>query len=372
MKPLTKALLALATLLLLLTFFVPLWQIGLEAPQYPEGLGLYIWLDTIAGQEPNHLQLINGLNHYIGMKPIVPESIAELKVLPYVVGLLVAFGLLTILANRKKLIAVWLVLLAVVATAGMIDFYLWEYDYGHNLDLENAAIKIPGMSYQPPLIGSKKLLNFTAHSYPATGGWLAVATFVLAIAALVYEHKKGHQPAPARTQKTQKASKARNASKASGALAVLLLLTIGCTPSAEPIDYGVDGCAHCKMTIVDPKFAAELVTNTGKVYKYDAIECLAAAYLQAAVPHEKIHSLLVTDFDKPESFLEAEKVTFLRAETIRSPMSLNFCAFATPQLANAAAGKFGGEILSWQQLVEIVRTEWQGGKTTKHDMNSKS
>ena len=137
MKLLTKALLVFAALLLLLTFFVPLWQISLEAPQYPEGLGLYIHLHTITGQEPNHLKLINGLNHYIGMQAIVPESIPELRILPYVVGFLVLFGLVTALANRKKLIIVWLALLTLVATAGMIDFYLWEYDYGHDLDLDD-------------------------------------------------------------------------------------------------------------------------------------------------------------------------------------------------------------------------------------------
>ena len=145
MKLLTKALLVFAALLLLLTFFVPLWQISLEAPQYPEGLGLYIHLHTITGQEPNHLKLINGLNHYIGMQAIVPESIPELRILPYVVGFLVLFGLVTALANRKKLIIVWLALLTLVATAGMIDFYLWEYDYGHDLDLDR-PIEFSGRS----------------------------------------------------------------------------------------------------------------------------------------------------------------------------------------------------------------------------------
>jgi copper chaperone NosL len=67
----------------------------------------------------------------------------------------------------------------------MGDFYKWEYDYGHNLDLEHAPIKIPGMAYQPPLIGSKKLLNFTATSWPAAGGMLAIAAVLLAGASAV-------------------------------------------------------------------------------------------------------------------------------------------------------------------------------------------
>ena len=56
---------------------------------------------------------------------------------------------------------------------GLVDFWHWEYDYGHRLDFEHAIIKIPGMSYQPPLIGVKQLLNFTAVSWPDVGGWLA-------------------------------------------------------------------------------------------------------------------------------------------------------------------------------------------------------
>ncbi|MCA9743600.1 nitrous oxide reductase accessory protein NosL [candidate division KSB1 bacterium] len=360
MKLLTKALLVFAALLLLLTFFVPLWQISLEAPQYPEGLGLYIHLHTITGQEPNHLKLINGLNHYIGMQAIVPESIPELRILPYVVGFLVLFGLVTALANRKKLIIVWLALLTLVATAGMIDFYLWEYDYGHDLDLENASIKIPGMSYQPPLIGSKKLLNFTAHSYPATGGWLAVATFAFAFAALLNERRKNQSGTTAHAAKISTAA----------LLLMSAVLAAGCTPSAEPIAYGKDGCAHCKMTIVDARFAAELVMKTGKVYKYDAIECLAAASAQAAVPNEKVHALLVADFVHPETFLDAGTATFLRSENIRSPMSMNVCAFATQQDADTMIQQAGGEILNWRQVVELANAGWQTGRQkTNHHMN---
>ena len=69
----------------------------------------------------------------------------------------------------------------------MYDFYKWEYDYGHDLD-PTAAIKIPGMSYQPPLIGTKQLLNFTATSWPASGGWLAIVAVTLGVACVGYEY----------------------------------------------------------------------------------------------------------------------------------------------------------------------------------------
>jgi copper chaperone NosL len=72
--------------------------------------------------------------------------------------------------------------LVLSAIVGLVDFWRWEYDYGHDLDLENAPIQVPGMTYQPPLIGSKNLLNFTATSLPATGGLLAIGAVVLSLA----------------------------------------------------------------------------------------------------------------------------------------------------------------------------------------------
>jgi copper chaperone NosL len=69
---------------------------------------------------------------------------------------------------------------ALLGLLGLVDFYLWGYDYGHNLD-PTAPIKIPGMSYQPPLIGSKELLNFTAVSFPHVGGVALVLAGVLGI-----------------------------------------------------------------------------------------------------------------------------------------------------------------------------------------------
>jgi copper chaperone NosL len=76
----------------------------------------------------------------------------------------------------------------VIAAIGLYDFYMWEYDYGHNLNPQ-AAIKIPGMAYQPPLIGSKMLLNFNAISMPHFGSWILVVTVVLAVVALIIDRK---------------------------------------------------------------------------------------------------------------------------------------------------------------------------------------
>jgi copper chaperone NosL len=180
MKPSTRITVAALALALGLAYVAPLWHIGLDAPQYPEGIGMFVWIDTITGQKPNDLHSINGLNHYIGMKAIVPDSIPELKVMPWVVATLMVLGLAVAAAGRRSLLLAWTTLFAIVAAAGFVDFWYWGYDYGHNLD-PTAAIRVPGMSYQPPVLGSKQLLNFTAHSWPGIGGWtLAVALGIAA------------------------------------------------------------------------------------------------------------------------------------------------------------------------------------------------
>ena len=188
MKTQSKIIVIAASLILILSFFFPIWYIDLEAPQYPEGIGLEIWLNKITGQNPNDLNNINGLNHYIGMKVIEPDAIPELTIMPFIIIFLILFGLTAGITGKRSLVYIWIVLFFVIAAVGMYDFYLWEYDYGHNLN-PHAAIKVPGMAYQPPLIGSKMLLNFNATSMPHIGSWILVLTVVLAALALYLDKK---------------------------------------------------------------------------------------------------------------------------------------------------------------------------------------
>jgi len=190
MRKATRIVCAVAALSLGLVFILPLWRIKLEAPQYPEGLGMHIRVNTITGLKRNDLQNINGLNHYVGMARIEPASFPELRYMPWITAGLMVFGLATAATGSRKLLVGWAVVFAVAALAGLFDFYKWEYDYGHNLN-PTAAIKVPGLAYQPPLIGSKKLLNFTARSWPATGGLVAIGAFFIVVAAAGSELRRG-------------------------------------------------------------------------------------------------------------------------------------------------------------------------------------
>ena len=200
MTSVTKIAIALSAMLLAAAFVLPVWRIDLVAPQYPEGLGMLIRVNTITGIKPADLDNINGLNHYIGMKAINPEAIPVLDVMPIVLGVLIVLGLGVALYGRRWAAWSWLGLFAAAGLAGMAEFYLWSYDYGHNL-APDAIIKVPGMSYQPPLIGTKQLLNFTAASWPAPGGMAVGAAFVIALAALFLTRKS----AKAKTESTPSA-----------------------------------------------------------------------------------------------------------------------------------------------------------------------
>jgi copper chaperone NosL len=160
---------AVLSLSMLSAYFFPLWNIWLDAPQYPEGLNMQIWINKLTGS----LDIINDLNHYIGMKPIRAESFAELTYMPYIVAGLIALGLISSLSNRKYMLTVFVVGFIALGVLGAIDFYNWEYHYGHDLN-PHAAIKVPGMSYQPPMFGAKQLLNFTATAWPALGGIIVI------------------------------------------------------------------------------------------------------------------------------------------------------------------------------------------------------
>ncbi len=171
----SNILMIVGSLLLLGLFIFPLWNITLEAPQYPIPLGMDIYINKFADTHEFDIKNINLMNHYVGMQ-FIPKTIPEFKIFPITIGIMVAFGVLIGFKMNYKWFLGWFILMSVLGIVGMYDFYLWEYDYGHTLD-PNAIMKFTNpdgsiMGFQPPLFGSKDILNFTAHSYPMMGAWL--------------------------------------------------------------------------------------------------------------------------------------------------------------------------------------------------------
>lgn len=177
----------LGSFLILGLFVFPMWNIRLGAPQYPEPLGIDIYIDGLKGESEFDIQNIDGLNHYIGMKTLPkPEDMWEFTVFPMVTIFMSVFGIVLGLLGLRRNISpnwflVWFVLMSILGVLGIYDFNQWMVDYGTDLD-PNAIMKLMNpdgtpMKYNPPLFGHKKLLNFDAFSYPRFGGillWLGM------------------------------------------------------------------------------------------------------------------------------------------------------------------------------------------------------
>ena len=345
MSKVSRIIIAIGSLTLIIMFFVPAWSIYLIAPQYPEGLSMQIWLNKITGQ----VEIINGLNHYIGMKHIKAEMFPEFSFLVYILGFFILFGLTVAFTGNRKLLFAYLLLSVIGGIAALVDFYKWGYDYGHNLDT-SAAIQVPGLSYQPPLIGHKKLLNFDAYSYPDTGGWILVG--VTAIFFIIWFLEWRRQ----RTQvKQSKPKLSAPVTKLSVSLALIAFLLIGCNPKAEKINLGKDQCAECKMTIVDPKFGAEIVTKKGKLYKFDDTHCIAVFLERRGVELSDIYQTLVVEYNSPDEFVNVKAAEFVVSSQFKSPMGGNAAAFKNKIEANKKSAEIeGSRITNWATLYNIL------------------
>ncbi len=184
----SKIIMIIGALLLLSLFVFPLYNITLEAPQYPIPLGMDIWINKITDHNPNDIKNINLMNHYIGMKDI-PTEMKEFKIFPIVIMIMSTLGVLIGIIGKRNLYLIWGITMLLMGIAGMYDFYLWLYDYGHNLN-PRAAIKIPGQGYMPPIIGSKAILNFNAISLPMAGAYFMIAGIIFSFVAYFQAKKE--------------------------------------------------------------------------------------------------------------------------------------------------------------------------------------
>jgi copper chaperone NosL len=201
MKPLkiySRIIVSACALAMGFSLFVSVWQIQLEAPQYPEGLKMEIWSHKIAGD----IDKINGLNHYIGMAQIKAENFPEFNVMPWLIIVMIVLGALTAITGKRFMLWINASYLVFCGIWGIWDFWRWEYQYGHNLN-PHAAIIIPGMAYDPPLFGWKQLLNFTAGSFPDIGGWLIIGPSIVIVGILIFEQARKHKKAVKKTHQRE-------------------------------------------------------------------------------------------------------------------------------------------------------------------------
>ena len=347
-----------AAVMLLGVFVFPLWVISLLAPQYPQGLGLHIWVNRIEGAAPYDLQNINGLNHYIGMHKIQPDVIAELRYMKYfAIGLSATAALVAWLRRRWVLLA-WVLVALALAGVGMVDFYKWEYTYGHDLD-PSAAIKVPGMTYQPPMFGTKQMLNFQATAWPGIGGLLAMIAVGAGVACTVYEfvirgwrHRHAHRS----ELRVHPTAPAVASVLLCAALAGMLSFATGCAKKPAAIVYGTDACEQCSMTITDERHGAVIVTTKGRSHKFDCVECM----VQALMPGQKLAdvevlSWHVVDYARRGTLIDATRATYLVSPGVPSPMGANVSAFAARADAAGVQAEKGGDVMDWKAIDEYLK-----------------
>ncbi len=327
----SKGLLLIAGILLVVSLFNPIWRIELDAPQYPEGLALTIHANKLGGE----VDIINGLNHYIGMKTLHANEFIEFTVLPYIISFYALACLLVIFINKKKALYFLFGAFVLFGIVAMIDFWRWEYDYGHNLD-PNAAIIVPGMAYQPPLIGFKQLLNFGAYSIPDIGGWLFIVSGLLMAAAVILEFMK--------TKKMMKQN------MMAVVLPIILFSFFSCgQKDPDPIKLNSDNCDNCGMTISNPKFAAVLFTTKGRTYKFDDISCLLD-YKNDNKEKAIGAGLYVSNFLNDNKLLPVEIAVYIKGDNVKSPMGGNIAAFNDRESANTYAVDLSAEFTDWNAI----------------------
>jgi copper chaperone NosL len=304
-------------LLIGLASLVPIWRIEIWAPQYPEGLMIQIKTDGMQG----NVSQINILNHYIGMKKIVPRDIPELKIIPRVLDVLLVSGILIGLFSRIVLARIWLGGFLCSLGIGLFDFYLWGYDYGHNLD-PDAPIRIPGLSYQPPLIGHKTLLNIQSYSLPDWGGYILLFALALLLTSVSWDKLAQLLKIDEKKSPAPPSSRFGGVARRIGAVSAALLVN-SCTAKPEPFHVGADHCEACRMTIVDPRFGGEVITDKGRIYKFDSLNCLLG-YLREH--RSGIKQVLVSDFAHPGELIDAEKAYFAKSASNQGPMGSSIVA----------------------------------------------
>ena len=378
----SRLLLALAAVVMLPAFIYPLWSIRLVAPQYRDGLGMHIYVHDVRGHDRHDIQNINILNHYIGMQAIEPENIPELEIMPWVLAGLIVTGVMAGALGRPRVMAGWLVLFVAAGVTGMVDFYLWNIDYGHNLS-PDAPIRIPDMTYSPPIIGTAQLLNIRASSWPGLGTLFIVASVLMATWAVVRAFRGGE--AAAEGGRTR--------------VAPLLMLTLGAsaatllggcdrvgTPGGEGAGMTASAASalqrapvqppasdadrmvfnghldpYCHVPVQEIRWGGVIETTGGETLAFASAACLAGHLLSGATPAAQVARVRVVDFAQGEKLVDAASAHFLLSPNRKAPAGPDgpaLLAIETDRMAVNLQEAYSGRLMNWDQALRVVAEGW--------------
>ncbi|SFG90011.1 copper chaperone NosL [Algoriphagus hitonicola] len=128
-------------------------------------------------------------------------------------------------------------------------------------------------------------------------------------------------------------------------------LLASCSADPRSINYGEDACHHCKMKLMDPKFGAELVTEKGKIYIFDDLNCMVDYLHSEEGQKQSFKHILVTDYLNPGTLLDANYAFYLKSDEFKTPMASQVVAFPDFDLLENHKMEKGGVYLAWGELV---------------------
>jgi copper chaperone NosL len=185
---LSRSLLLIAVACIGASFFFPLWHIHLEAPQYREGLDLWIHGHKLeAGNEGQDLFEINSLNHYIGMQPVEEADFQEMDIIPFALGFFILFGLRTAVLGSMTNLIDHVVMFSYFSLYALAMFLYRMYSYGHDLDPKAPINPDP---FWPALIGTKQIANMTQTSLPGLGSYFLIGSLLAVLLAVFFSRKQ--------------------------------------------------------------------------------------------------------------------------------------------------------------------------------------
>lgn len=130
----------------------------------------------------------------------------------------------------------------------------------------------------------------------------------------------------------------------------LTLFICSCTSSeSEPINFGKDQCHYCKMTIADPNYGAELITDKGRILKYDATECMVNHIKEESPAYQDLYTIA---YDDPKQLYNVDSLSFIISPDFRSPMGANLAAFSKTKKIEP---KYNEQLISWEQVVKNLK-----------------
>ena len=183
--PWARIVLALLTIFVGLSFTAPMWHINMKAPQYPQGLDLYIYSYKVdGGNDGNDVQEINVLNHYIGMAPLDRAALSDLDWIPFLFAAMIILALRTAVIGKVGSMLDLLVMTTYAGAFGFGRLYYKLYTFGHSLDPRAPVTVEP---FMPAMLGKKQIANFLTEAGPGLGTWY-VAIFATGLTLLLVIH----------------------------------------------------------------------------------------------------------------------------------------------------------------------------------------